>query len=50
MMKFIIHYTIHWYEDQIVVEWETIEEIRETVDKEMQKRWAEYQWSEQVED
>ncbi len=49
-MKFIVYYTVNWYEDSITVEWETIEEVRETVDKEMQKRWAEYQRSEQVEE
>ena len=49
-MKFIIHYTVNWYEDSIIVEWETIEEVRETVDKEMEKRWAEYWRSEQIEE
>lgn len=49
-MKFIIYYTVNWYEDSIVVEWETIEEVREIVAKEMEKRWAEYKRSERVED
>ena len=49
-MKFIVHYTIWDYADSIVIEWDTIEEIRGIVDSELEKRWATYMYSEQIED
>ena len=49
-MKFLIHYTIDEdYEDELIVSWEDMDEIREEVQYEMKRRWATCCWSEQIE-
>lgn len=48
-MKFKIYFT--WpngTEDSIVISGETIEEIRKKGDRELAKRHAEYQWSQEL--
>ena len=47
-MKFIVYFEYRWSrtEDQLVVEGETIEEIQDTVNHELERRGAEYLYSE----
>lgn len=51
-MKYRINYTIWDYDDSYIIEWETIEEIREKVINEQNKRWLDVEknnlWSEKI--
>lgn len=48
MLRFKVHYTIGDFEDEILIEGETIEEVRETTTNQLNMRNATYEWSEEL--
>lgn len=50
-MKFRVYFThSNGMSDELVIEEETIEEIREVITNEMSRRGATYDWSEKISD
>lgn len=47
-MKFNVHYSIGDYEDSMIIEADTIEEVREKTKEQIELRNATYEWSEKL--